>query len=111
MACALGHTACRDDRTVLYQRAPKLFAELAVAALKRKCTKNVCFPSSRDPGLRTALSAQTRRKPRSQPVNVPTLSAYATAYGVSLLLARQSPIRTEHGSLELMERSQGRNNE
>jgi hypothetical protein len=50
-------------------------------------TENRCFPSARDSGLRTALSAQTRRKPRSQPVNVPTLSAYATAQGVSLLRA------------------------
>lgn len=31
LACALGHKACRDDRPVLYQRAPKLFAELAIA--------------------------------------------------------------------------------
>jgi len=31
LACALGHKACRDDRSVLYQRAPKLFASLALA--------------------------------------------------------------------------------
>ncbi|WP_322784414.1 ATP-binding protein [Acidiphilium sp. PA] len=31
LACALGHKACRDDRPALYQRAPKLFTELAVA--------------------------------------------------------------------------------
>jgi DNA replication protein DnaC len=31
LACALGHKACRDDRPVLYQRAPKLFAELAIS--------------------------------------------------------------------------------
>ena len=29
--CALGHKACRDNRSVLYHRVPKLFAELAVA--------------------------------------------------------------------------------
>jgi DNA replication protein DnaC len=29
--CALGHKACRDDRSVLYQRVPKLFASLALA--------------------------------------------------------------------------------
>ena len=28
---ALGHKACRDDRSVLYQRVPKLFASLALA--------------------------------------------------------------------------------
>ena len=30
LACALGHKACRDNRSVLYQRVPKLFAELAL---------------------------------------------------------------------------------
>ena len=30
-ACALGHKACRDDRSVLYQRTPRLFSALAVA--------------------------------------------------------------------------------
>ena len=31
LACALGHKACRDNRSVLYQRIPKLFTELALA--------------------------------------------------------------------------------
>jgi DNA replication protein DnaC len=31
LACALGHNACRDNRSVLYHRIPKLFAELAMA--------------------------------------------------------------------------------
>jgi DNA replication protein DnaC len=31
LACALGHKACRDNRSVLYQRIPKLFVELAMA--------------------------------------------------------------------------------
>ena len=31
IACALGHKACRDNRSVLYQRVPKLFPELALA--------------------------------------------------------------------------------
>jgi DNA replication protein DnaC len=31
LASALGHKACRDNRSVLYQRIPKLFAELALA--------------------------------------------------------------------------------
>ncbi|TBF24877.1 ATP-binding protein (plasmid) [Rhizobium leguminosarum] len=30
-ACALGHKACRDDRSVLYQRVPRLFSQLALA--------------------------------------------------------------------------------
>jgi DNA replication protein DnaC len=31
LAAALGHKACRDNRSVLYQRVPKLFADLALA--------------------------------------------------------------------------------
>ena len=31
LACALAHKACRDNRSVLYQRVPKLFGELALA--------------------------------------------------------------------------------
>ena len=31
LACALGHKACRDGKTVIYQRIPRLFAELELA--------------------------------------------------------------------------------
>src|ERR1700731_1752887 len=31
LACAPGHKACRDNRSVLYHRVPKLFADLALA--------------------------------------------------------------------------------
>ncbi len=31
LACALGHKACRENRSVLYQRVSKLFADLALA--------------------------------------------------------------------------------
>lgn len=31
LASALGHKACRDNRSVLYQRVPKLFSDLALA--------------------------------------------------------------------------------
>jgi DNA replication protein DnaC len=31
LSCALGHKACRDNRSVLYQRVPKLFDDLALA--------------------------------------------------------------------------------
>jgi DNA replication protein DnaC len=31
LACALGHKACRDNHSVLYVRAPKLFEDLALA--------------------------------------------------------------------------------
>jgi DNA replication protein DnaC len=31
LGCALGHKACRDNRSVLYVRAPKMFDDLALA--------------------------------------------------------------------------------
>ena len=31
LACALGHTACRDGKSVIYHRIPRLFAELELA--------------------------------------------------------------------------------
>jgi DNA replication protein DnaC len=31
IACALGHKACRDNRTVVYHRVPRLFETLAIA--------------------------------------------------------------------------------
>jgi len=31
LACALGHKACRDDRSVLYTRLPRLIDDLALA--------------------------------------------------------------------------------
>ena len=31
LACALAHKACRDDRSVLYYRVPRLFDALALA--------------------------------------------------------------------------------
>ena len=31
LACAIGHQACRQNRSVLYQRIPKLFTDLALA--------------------------------------------------------------------------------
>ncbi len=37
IACALGHRACRDIRSVLYQRVPKLFADLALARGDGRC--------------------------------------------------------------------------
>ena len=31
LACALGHKACRDGKSVIYQRIPRLFADLELA--------------------------------------------------------------------------------
>jgi DNA replication protein DnaC len=36
LACALGHKACRDNRTVLYQRIPRMFGDLALARGDRR---------------------------------------------------------------------------
>src|SRR5436309_3000902 len=40
IACALGHKACRDNRSVLYYRVPRLFEALAIA-------RNHCSPSAK----------------------------------------------------------------
>ena len=39
LACALGHKACRDGFSVLYRRAARLFAELAVARGEGQLTR------------------------------------------------------------------------
>ena len=43
IACALGHKACRDGRSVLYHRAPRLFEALA---LTRGNGRYACLPKS-----------------------------------------------------------------
>jgi DNA replication protein DnaC len=45
LACALGNKACRDNRSVLYQRVPKLFPDLALArgdGRYRRLMKRLC---------------------------------------------------------------------
>jgi DNA replication protein DnaC len=39
LACALGHKACREGFSVLYRRAPRLFAELATARGEGRLTR------------------------------------------------------------------------
>jgi DNA replication protein DnaC len=39
LAYALGHKACRDGFSVIYRRAPRLFAELAVARGEGRLTR------------------------------------------------------------------------
>jgi IstB-like ATP binding protein len=39
LACALGHKACRDGFSVLYRRAPRLFADLATARGERRLAR------------------------------------------------------------------------
>jgi DNA replication protein DnaC len=39
LACALGHKACRDGFSVIYRRAPRLFAGLATARGEERLTR------------------------------------------------------------------------
>lgn len=49
IACALGHKACRDNRSVLYQRLPRLFDVLAACTRRRPSR-----PAPQKPGARRA---------------------------------------------------------
>ena len=44
LACALGHKACRENLSVLYTRAPRLFADLAIAHGDARYAR-LCAPS------------------------------------------------------------------
>ena len=39
LACALGHKACRDNRSVIYHRVPRLFEALALARGDGRCAR------------------------------------------------------------------------
>jgi hypothetical protein len=61
LACALAHQACRDDRSVLYQRIPKLFTDRN--SPRRKwiaCTRN--RQSRRERAARQPTSALRHRR-------------------------------------------------
>lgn len=47
LACALGHKACRDDRSVLYHRVPRLFDALALARGDGRYAYAAPFPPAR----------------------------------------------------------------
>jgi DNA replication protein DnaC len=47
IACALGHKACRDDRSVLYHRVPRLFDALALARGDGRYAYAAPFPPAR----------------------------------------------------------------
>jgi DNA replication protein DnaC len=79
LACALGHKACRDDRSVSYQRVPRSFDALALArgdgrhARLLKSLARVellilddCWQQCRIPGIRQGLSA---------PIHLPMLQS------------------------------------
>ncbi|PYE92936.1 IstB-like ATP binding protein [Rhizobium sp. PP-F2F-G38] len=65
LACALGHKACRDDRSVLYQRVPRLFANLAGSrrwSLRQPATHSWPCPAP-DPRRLGAGAAQRASPP------------------------------------------------
>jgi IstB-like ATP binding protein len=45
LACALGQKACRDNRSVLYQRVPRMFGDLALARGDGRYPR-LCAPSA-----------------------------------------------------------------
>jgi hypothetical protein len=56
IACALGHKACRDNRSVLYQRLPRLFDALALARGDGQAPS--LSPSARRSCAHTAVSGR-----------------------------------------------------
>ena len=72
LACALGHKACRDDRSVLYHRVPRLFDALALArgdgrhARLLKSLARVELLILDDWGLATLTPEQGRDHPRDR---------------------------------------------
>src|SRR5882762_9213657 len=64
IACALGHKACRDNRSVLYHRLPRLFEALALAAAtdamrgsSRRYRGSICSSSMIGASLRLPASS------------------------------------------------------
>ena len=63
LACALGHKACRENLSVLYTRAPRLFADLAIAhgdALLGRLPVGLEIEEAVDAAVRTPLLAAIR---------------------------------------------------
>ena len=108
LACALGHKACRDDRSVLYYRVPRLLDALALAEshltenrvllgdfdLRRPLIHNL-FQIDRAPGLTDYLMGQ-----------VPLSGALRRVTGMNLyVLPAGSPVKNP---LELLNTRQAK---
>ena len=68
LACALGNKACRDDHSVLYRRATRLFQELALArgdGRYPKLLKEIAHPFQQ--GWPIFTSSTTGDRNRSRP--------------------------------------------
>jgi hypothetical protein len=99
LACALGHKACKEDFSVLYQRVPRLFAALALARRRTLC-QVAAHP--REKAARTASTgndAVVRRLASSDAVKIGACAADLD--GASACdRTRVSPIRfVQHGSV------------
>jgi DNA replication protein DnaC len=81
LAAALGHKACRDNRSVLYQRIPKLFADLALARGRRP----LCPPAAR-------LRRRPTLDPRSMPA--PATTSSRSSKNATADARRSSPARS-----------------
>ena len=65
LACALGHKACRDDRSVSYQRVPRLFDALALARGDGRHARLLNSRRTPDPRRLGAYHADKRTGARS----------------------------------------------
>ena len=101
IACALGHKACRDDRSVLYHRVPRLFDALALARgdgrharlLKTLSTRRAADP--RRLGPRPADRRAAPRSPRrSSTIGTSAARPSSPASCRSITGTRSSPIPT-----------------
>jgi DNA replication protein DnaC len=61
LACALGHKACREGFSVLYRRAPRLFAELATARGEGRLPRMLTMLEIVDDWGPEPLTAEQRR--------------------------------------------------
>ena len=63
LACALGHKACRDNRSVLYQRGRSLFEDLALARGDGRHPRSYASPRPRRSSHSRRLGALSRSTP------------------------------------------------
>ena len=64
LASALGNKACRDNRSVLYQRVPRLFTDLALARGDGRHPRVCCARSAASISSSSTTGASSRSTPR-----------------------------------------------
>ncbi len=93
LACALDHKACRDDRSVLYQRVPKLFAQLALARRDGR-------PPATKPGhVQVLIMDDWGLEPLNERARHDLLEILEDCYGRrrSTIITSQLPVSAWHG--------------